>query len=292
MHSRLSRPGGLVLTLCALLTGNLAAAERYWPPITTPPTGVHLPGKWVWADLITRDVGEAVEFYGQVFGWTFETYGPKDDLQTYTLVLADGEPIGGMVFDWSKSPTERSARWVGQISVPDVKAAESQVRSGGGHILEKPQQLGERGQGALFIDPEGAMFAVIRSDTGDPEDWLGGPNTWLWVELWSDDPVSMSDFYKDIGGYEVQDEVFEGTMFGYHLVSGGYPRAGIRAKSIEVPSAWVPYVRVDNVATTVSRAMAAGAHVVAAPHVIRGTTAALLLDPSGAPFAVAEWPAR
>ena len=39
----------------------------------------------------------AAEFYGKVFGWTFETYGGDDDRDTYTLALADGLPIGGLV---------------------------------------------------------------------------------------------------------------------------------------------------------------------------------------------------
>ena len=57
---------------------------------TLPPT----PGRWVWGDLVTSDVAAAAEFYGKVFGWTYETYGGDDDRDTYTLALADGLPIG------------------------------------------------------------------------------------------------------------------------------------------------------------------------------------------------------
>ena len=57
------------------------------------------PGRWIWADLVTSDVAAAADFYGKVFGWTYETYGGDNDLDTYTLVLADKLPIGGMVFD-------------------------------------------------------------------------------------------------------------------------------------------------------------------------------------------------
>ena len=53
------------------------AADRFWPPIVDPPTGQHTPGRWVWGDLVTSDVAVAADFYGKVFGWTFETYGGK-----------------------------------------------------------------------------------------------------------------------------------------------------------------------------------------------------------------------
>jgi uncharacterized protein len=291
MSSNVSYAWRTGLALAALLIANMALADRYWPPINTVPTEARLPGKWVWADLITRDVGRAAEFYGKVFGWTFETYGPKDDRETYTLVLSDGEPIGGMVYDWSKHPTDKSARWIGQISVTDVSKATAEVEAGGGRVLERPQRIGQRGEAALFTDPEGAMFAVLRSDSGDPEDWLGGENTWLWVELWADDPGAMGDFYKAVGSYQLKGDSVAGAPTGYHLVSGGYPRAGIRRKPVNVPSTWIPYVRVHSVEQTVARAIAAGADLVMEPQSVRGTTAALLLDPSGAPFAVAEWPA-
>ena len=100
--------------IAALLTFSAQASDRYWPPIVDPATGQHTPGRFVWGDLVTADVAAAADFYGRVFGWTFETYGGKDDRDTYTLALADGLPIGGMVFDQramkGKTP---SARWVG-----------------------------------------------------------------------------------------------------------------------------------------------------------------------------------
>ena len=85
--------------LACLLALTAQAGDRFWPPIVDPPTGQHTPGRFVWGDLVTSDVAAAAGFYGKVFGWTFETYGGDDDRDTYTLALADGLPIGGMMFD-------------------------------------------------------------------------------------------------------------------------------------------------------------------------------------------------
>jgi hypothetical protein len=285
-----------VVALLGLVTGvatSLAAAETYWPPITDPPTDFRHTGRFVWGELLTRDVGRAAEFYGRVFGWTFETYGPEDDLKTYTVVLSGGTPIGGMVYAGPRKDDKKpSARWVGLISVPDVQAATSYVEKDGGQVLMPPKVLGQRGTAALFADPEGGLFGVINSATGDPGDFLTEDNQWLWIELWADDAARMAAFYKGIAGYEVVDGAARGESAGFQLKSGGYARAGILPKPARVPTTWVPYIRVNSVTDTVARASAAGARVLAQPAGMHGTTMAILVDPTGAPFAVAEWAAR
>ena len=204
----------LSLLLAAVLGGTALAADQWWPPITDPPTAQRHPGRWVWAELLTRDVATAARFYGDVFGWTFETYGPADDLKTYTLASSGGVPIAGMVFNQSPEVSgSRDARWVGLMSVPDVDAAAREVTKGGGRTLFGPQALGERGRAALFTDPEGAIFGVIHSATGDPDEGVGAENQWLWVELWASDPAKMAAFYQGFGGYEIIQGTVPGESF-------------------------------------------------------------------------------
>src|SRR5262245_43127939 len=45
------------------------------PPLTTVSGSPRLPGKFVWADLVTDDVAAARKFYGHVFNWTFRDLG-------------------------------------------------------------------------------------------------------------------------------------------------------------------------------------------------------------------------
>jgi predicted enzyme related to lactoylglutathione lyase len=157
--------------------------------------------------------------------------------------------------------------------------------------------LGQRGTAALFTDPEGAIFGAITSATGDPDDYLGEINEWLWLELWADDVSRMAEFYKASIGYEVVSGAVPGedtggttgARTGVHLVSGGLARAGILAKPAKVQTAWLPYVRVQSVVDTVARARAAGGRIVLEPTRAHGTNVALIEDPTGAPVAVAEW---
>lgn len=294
-RSRARRPA-VTLLVAALLTmaGAMAdAAERYWPPIVDPPTGQYTPGRWVWADLVTADVAGAADFYGKVFGWTFETYGGSDDSDTYTLALAAGLPIGGIVFDSramkGKTP---SARWIGLVSVKDVTAAATAVGSNGGTVVHSPTMLGERGETAVFKDPDGTLFGVVRSRNGDPADYVGEMNEWVWLDLWTADVDRAAKFYRAVAGYDVLPLQQEGLRTGVHLVSGGYVRAGIMQKhDAGVSSVWLPYLRVADAKATVASARAAGGKVLFEPTLLQRTVVAIIADPTGAPVGIAQLPA-
>ena len=45
----------------------------------------------------------------------------------------------------------------------------------GGRVLAPPQKMPKRGEQAVFADPEGALFGVVKSSSGDPEDFLAEP---------------------------------------------------------------------------------------------------------------------
>ncbi|MBP7608069.1 MAG: VOC family protein [Steroidobacteraceae bacterium] len=279
--------------LACLLALTAQAGDRFWPPIVDPPTGQHTPGRFVWGDLVTSDVAAAAGFYGKVFGWTFETYGGDDDRDTYTLALADGLPIGGMMFDQramkGKTP---SARWVGLISVDDVKAATAAVTAGGGKVVYAPVMLGERGETAVFKDPEGVLFGVVKSKNGDPLDYAGDVNEWYWIDLWTADVEKAAEFYRAVISYETAPVADDGPRSGLRLLSGGLARAGIMQKYNEKLSAtWLPYIRVANAGASVAAARAAGGKVVLEPVALNLATVAIIADPTGAPVGIVQLPA-
>lgn len=279
-----------LLVAAALAAASVAAAPAapYWPPIADPPTEVRTHGRFVWGELVTNDVGLAAEFYGATLGWTFETYGGEDDRKTYTLVLADGRPIGGMVFH-ERAEEAQAARWIGLISVADAAVNARKVTQAGGKVVFGPKALGARGEVAVFADPEGALAGMIRSASGDPEDYLGGIGEWLWIELWADDARKATDFYSAAFGYSAS--AVDGAAGMYRLSSGGKLRAGIMQKAgdaAKARSVWLLYVRVADVDATVKKAVAAGATVAVTARAFHGAKVAVLIDPTGAPFAVAE----
>jgi predicted enzyme related to lactoylglutathione lyase len=293
VHRRRSTLLAALLLVPALLVAATpkpaASDERYWPPIVDPATGVYTPGRWVWADLLTSDVASAAGFYGQVFGWTFETYGGREDRETYTLALADGLPIGGLVFDpRAATKAAPAARWVGLVSVPDPQAAAAEATKRGGKVLMQPAALGERGVTAVFADPEGTLFGVVRSKHGDPADYRGDVGEWLWLDLWTGDVQGAVQFYGAVVGYQTTPLPAEGIRQGVRLDSGGRPRAGIVQKPDGATATWLPYVRVADARMAAEAARRAGGRVLMEPTQWERALVAIVADPTGAPIGVAE----
>ncbi len=238
------------------LAGCLLAASALWwcsdsafaaelpalPPLTTVRGSPRLPGKFVWADLVTDDVAAARRFYGQLFGWTFRDAG------NYTIVANDERPLCGM-FQRSR-PADRpeaKPRWFGYISVGSVEQARRAVTKAGGRVLEAPRKFPGRGEQAIFADAEGAVFGAIKSSSGDPPDFMADPGDWIWIQLLSRNAKAASDFYRAVGGYDVAPNTASNRLSDYVLVSEGYARATVRTipggKERAQPS-WLPFVRV------------------------------------------------
>jgi predicted enzyme related to lactoylglutathione lyase len=294
--ARPGRPRADALLLCALglvlcATLPCAAGDPVWPAITEPPTSNFAPGKWVWAELFTENAATSTEFYGKVFGWTFKVLhaGPSS---SYTLAFSDGEPIGGMLERGRVYEKQKGSRWVGMISVADVKAAARYAADHGGKIIVAPRVLAGRGEVALLADPEGAPFGVMRSSSGDPPDFLAEDRQWVWVELWANDPKAMAQFYSGLAGYEIESTQRPDGRTGYLLASGGYVRCGIiPLPSPSIVAAWLPYLRVNDVKAAVAQVTQDGGRIVLAPNPqVREGRVALIMDPTGAPVGLVQLP--
>jgi len=177
------------------------------------------------------------------------------------------------------------------MSVPDSARAAEQAAAGGGKVLVPSRALPGRGDVAVLADPEGAIFGVIRSASGDPVDQFPSENAWLWLELWAKDAAKMAEFYRPLGAYTVEKKEGPGDRPEIHLVAGGFPRASVLEMEREnVPSTWLPYVRVKDLHKTVAGIERAGGRIIVPPSpAVRDGKVAVFLDPSGAAVAVAEW---
>lgn len=253
-------------------------------PVTDPPTGVHHHGKFVWNDLLTDDVVVAKEFYGRLFGWTFEPSG------SYTVVKNDGQNIGGMVQIGQTSKITGVARWLCVLSVADVDEAAALVSEKGGSVHEGPLDMLNRGRGALVSDPQGAQLVLLNALGGDPEDKEPVIGSWLWHELWSNDSEASLTFYRKLAGYD-----FDGEKTDYLiLLKDGQWRAGIRfLPDSELETRWVPVVRVADTEDIAVRTKTLGGKVLVEPRPTAGDgSVALLSDPSDALFLIQRWSAK
>lgn len=289
MHQSLPRITALAVAVL-LFAGGCATTGPSWPAVTDPPTSVHTQGRWIWAELFTGDIVAEKTFYHEVFGWQFESSG--EGRGAYTLVRVNGRPIAGIIHYPKPADAPRGATWLALMSVPDVARAAAQAGGSGGTVLRVPRSIPGRGDVAVLADPEGALFGVIRSAAGDPPDTFPPMDTWLWIELLARDASKMAEFYRAIGDYTVTRQESPGDRTELHLMAGGYPRAGVLERErTDLPSVWLPYVRVKDLKQTLERVENAGGRVVVAPSPeIRNGKVAVFVDPQGAAMAAAEWP--
>jgi predicted enzyme related to lactoylglutathione lyase len=289
-EARVTRRRLLAALAAAPLAGAVAPvsaqARDGWPAIVESP-GERRHGAWVWHDLVTRDADAAAAFYARVFGWSIVPHGMPGG--AYRLASVNGRRVAGIVPLRDGAQGARpDPRWIGLMSVPDVDAAARRATAAGARELMAPTRLLGRGRAAVLTDPEGATFGLLRSDEGDPGERTGELGAWAWHELWVSDGTRMASWYRELGNLTVRRLSTVGDRDEWVLAQGETPRAGIVEKATPtLPSAWLPYVRVADLAATVREATAAGGRVLLAPaESIRAGRTAILADPTGAPVGV------
>ena len=277
-----------------LLAAFPAVAQKLeLPPLVEPPSAERHVGKVVWADLTTPDLAASKRFYGGLFGWTFHDIRAGE--KGYSVALLEGTPVAGLFQHSTPSGEPRRPAWVAFVAVRDVEAVKKTAVENGAKVLFGPRTFPQRGTQATISDPEGAVFAVLASSSGDPGDFLAAPGAWIWSSLIARDPDKEAGFYQTLFGYDVFDLDDAADPGPGHLIlsSDDYARASVNplpADAVRRSPRWVHFVRVVDAADAAARAVALGGRVVVQPHVDRhGGRVALVADPAGALVGLMEW---
>ena len=112
------------------------------------------------ADDLTR----ARSFYEDVFGWTFQAWGPPDFFQITTG--SDGDPgiRGALQGRRELKPGSPTVGFECTIAVDDVDAVAVAVVEHGGKILLEKTTITGVGDLLFFEDPEGNVVGAMRYD--------------------------------------------------------------------------------------------------------------------------------
>lgn len=268
-----------------------AAAPAQIPPVTESATQEHHVGKVVFVELVTPDLAAAEHFYGGLFGWTFRDF--QVGTSQYAEASLDGHVVAGLVHKDIPAGERRQPSWLSFIAVQNVDATEKVAIQNGAKVLREPHDVPVRGRQAVFTDPQGAVFAVLASNSGDPPDVLAEPGEWIWSSLMTSDPDKDAAFYQDLFEYEVFETPAPDGAEHLTLATENFARASANPLPANKPNVhphWLNYVRVEDTAKTTAKLVALGGRVIVAPHVDRhGGQVAVVADPSGAPFGLLEW---
>jgi predicted enzyme related to lactoylglutathione lyase len=278
----------LALMSCAAA---VAAADFELPALNSPPSGEHHAGKMVWADLVTPNLAAAEKFYGTLFGWTFQS--TRAGNSDYAVAMLDGRPIAGMLEKAIPSGGRHQSAWLTFLAASDVDSVKKTALAHGAKLLAGDRSYPMRGQQCVLSDPEGAVFALLASSSGDPPDYLPVAGEWIWTSLHAKDAGAEAAFYQQLFSYDVFEAPSDDGLEHLILSSDNYARAS--ANDLERDSAhrhshWLNFVRVNSAVETAAKVRALGGRVLVEPRPDRqGGMLAVVADPAGAPFGLMEW---
>lgn len=242
----------------------------------------------VWYELMVADPAAVAGFYRDAagLGWPDEGGAMPNGATYRSITRADGSAAGGLL------GIDMPATWVVYFQTADVDAAVEKATSLGAVVHMPANDVPGAGRIAMLADPQGAIFYLIRPQPPEGAD-LSGPGVfegqtvghWAWNELNTDNAAVQLTFYSALFGWTVADEMEMPGDHSYKMMDCGGTQIGAicSMKPEGAPSAWLPYLRVSDVAASADAVKANGGSVLMGPHDVPGGDRILVaIDPAGA----------
>jgi predicted enzyme related to lactoylglutathione lyase len=261
-------------------TVNSQITDAVAPETAAAPPSV---GRFVWHDLMTTDPEKAQQYYADLLGWTYKDFdmGPGG---VYRMIHAGGTEWGG--FMSLDSGSGIPSHWISYVTVPDVDAATAKAQELGGQAPVPGTDIPSVGRFAVIASPQGAYVSPYKSESSqEMPDPTPAPGIFVWHELLSQDPQEEGKFFSEIFGWRIEDMPMGemGTYYLFKRLDNGKDAGGMLKKPSEGPSAWLPYIMVEDADATAARTQELGGTVhvppTDIPNVGRFTVTS---DPTGA----------
>jgi predicted enzyme related to lactoylglutathione lyase len=239
---------------------------------------------------MTSNTETARQFYGELFGWDFQT-GDQEKYGGYITANKNGKLVAGIM----QKQEEQAAMpdtWSTYLRTDDVAATAAAVKANGGQVYVEPMDVPEQGHMAFFGDASGAAIGVWQPREMHGYELVAEPGAPAWHELHTKDYAAAVKFYEDVFGWNT-DVMSDTPEFRYTTLGAGREaKAGIMDASgylpAEVPSNWQVYFAVENADTSIEKAVGMGATLVDGPDDTPFGRLATLADPTGAMFKIVQ----
>ncbi|MGO4193215.1 VOC family protein [Arthrobacter sp. YAF17] len=252
------------------------------------PTPDHPNGAPCWIDLLTSDTEKAKAFYGELFGWIFET-GDQEKYGGYMTALKNGKSIAGMM-QKQEAQAGFPDVWSTYLRTDDARATVKSAAEHGGQVYMEPMDVPEQGSMAMVGDATGASVGIWQPGEMKGYELAAEPGTPAWHELHARDYAKAVQFYQDVFDWETE-VLSDSPEFRYTtLGAGDDAKAGIMDASgylpAGVPASWQIYFAVEDTDAAIEKAVAMGAEVIDGPDDSPFGRLATLADPTGAVFKI------
>jgi len=143
------------------------------------------PGAPCWVDVMTSDIDKARQFYGELFGWEYET-GDEEKNGGYTTARKNGKTVAGLM-QKDEDQAGMPDVWSTYLRSDDAEATASAVAANGGQVYIPPMDVPEQGHMAIFGDAAGAAIGVWQPREMKGYELVAEPGAAAWHELHTKD---------------------------------------------------------------------------------------------------------
>ena len=120
-------------------------------------------GQFCWTEIASNDAEKCMDFYSNVFGWTFKK-GDAGGMQYNEFSTGGDHPVGGLY--------QMDPKWFGEhmppphymsyVLVDDVDESAKKVLELGGAVMREPMDIPNVGRFSIITDPTGAHIAIFK----------------------------------------------------------------------------------------------------------------------------------
>jgi uncharacterized protein len=241
-------------------------------------------GAPIWIDLLTSDLDRAKQFYGTVFGWTFESAGPE--YGGYVNAFIDGRPVAGLM---GNTPEMQSPDgWTTYLHTADINATVAAATAAGGVSCVEPMEIKDKGWMGMLTDPTGAFVGLWQPTGHSGFEVVKEAGAPVYFQLTTRDYGKALEFYRDVFGWQTE-KVSDTDEFRYSTANfDGEAQLGVMDGTRDlpegVPSNWFFFLGADDVDKTVQLIVENGGSVIRAAEDTPYGRLAAVADPTGAGF--------
>lgn len=245
-------------------------------------------GEFLWCDLATFDVVNALKFYGPIFDWDLKSEEFADG-SIYYYASNKNDVIAG-IYEMPREYRESGmdSFWMSYIGVDDVVEAIKTATAHGGNLVLGPATFGHGATIAMLEDPFGAKFTVFSGSHLQPRSMKMVHGAHFWNELYTTDTDQAIDFYTTLFNWKISnpdangrarvDNLADRLTTAIHQINEDTP--------IKTPQ-WTVSFASEEVEEVKSRLLAAAVPMIENAHNAPGRDICVK-DPNGAIFFISQ----
>lgn len=238
-------------------------------------------GTFSWIDATSRDAAASKKFYMEVMKWDVEDIPIGDD-RYYHMFSIEGLDIAGL----SQMRPEDPQIWSSYIAVDNVDSMVDKVKTAGGTVVMDPMDVFNAGRMLVIQDPTGAYVTLWQAKERLGAQLVNHPGSLTWNELHTAGDVETAKaFFNALLGWEYQQ--VEGSDY-WLILNKGRMNGGIMQGTDNMPSYWLVYLAVENLAETLQAVEANGGKVLKDLGNTGSGDVAIIEDPGGAVCALIQ----